>query len=73
MIFLKYWYLFTDINECSSNPCKNGGTCKDLINGYECTCVPGYNGLNCGNGNNFKIVTISFYWLTYEIKSDNPL
>ncbi|XP_060560086.1 fibropellin-3-like isoform X4 [Ruditapes philippinarum] len=38
-----------DINECSSNPCKNGGICKDLVNEYECTCVAGYDGMNCEN------------------------
>lgn len=43
-------YLFTDINECRSSPCVNGGTCKDLINGYECACVTGYGGALCENG-----------------------
>jgi hypothetical protein len=38
-----------DINECSSDPCKNGGTCKDLVNAYECTCAAGYDGDNCDN------------------------
>jgi hypothetical protein len=38
-----------DINECSPDPCLNGGSCEDLVNGYECTCVTGYNGTNCEN------------------------
>jgi Notch-like protein len=48
---LTFWYviLFSDINECSSDPCNNGGTCKDLVNKYECTCVAGYDGMNCHN------------------------
>lgn len=25
-------------NECSSNPCQNGGTCQDLYEGYQCHC-----------------------------------
>ena len=39
-----------DINECSPNPCKNGGRCTDLVNGFSCSCVAGYNGDDCGNG-----------------------
>ena len=40
----------TDINECQSNPCINGGTCNDLVNGFECACDPGYDGILCDNG-----------------------
>ena len=36
-----------NINECSPNPCQNGGTCTDDINSYTCSCVPGYNGTSC--------------------------
>jgi Notch-like protein len=50
--FNNFYYQYIDINECSSNPCKNGGTCKDLVNGYECTCVPGYDDIHCHNGIN---------------------
>ena len=39
-----------DINECSPNPCKNGGSCTDLVNGFTCSCVAGYNGGDCSNG-----------------------
>merc|ERR1719400_2156533 len=34
-------------DECASNPCQNGGTCKDGFNTYTCTCVPGYTGHDC--------------------------
>ena len=37
----------TDINECSSSPCENGGTCSDAVNEYSCSCVAGYAGDNC--------------------------
>ncbi|KAK2158335.1 hypothetical protein NP493_1807g00024 [Ridgeia piscesae] len=36
-----------DINECESNPCKYGATCKDNVNSYSCKCMPGYTGYNC--------------------------
>ena len=41
---------FTDINECSSNPCLNNGTCADKINGYVCNCKAGYTGPRCESG-----------------------
>ena len=31
----------TNIDECASDPCAFGGTCRDDINGYECECAPG--------------------------------
>ncbi|XP_053406641.1 protocadherin Fat 4-like [Mercenaria mercenaria] len=35
------------IDECSSSPCQNGGTCSSSVNVYTCQCVPGYIGTNC--------------------------
>ena len=40
----------TEIDECESSPCQNGGSCSDSINLYNCTCVAGYTGLNCETG-----------------------
>ena len=42
--------LSIDINECSSNPCQNGGTCVDGINSHTCNCDLGYSGDNCEIG-----------------------
>lgn len=36
-----------DIDECISNPCFNGGTCHDLINGFKCNCNNNYTGAHC--------------------------
>ena len=40
-------FYVSDINECNSNPCQNGGTCTDFINNYSCQCAAGYSGVNC--------------------------
>jgi hypothetical protein len=43
-----------DMDECSSNPCQNGGTCLDSSqenaikpNAYRCVCVKGFELFNC--------------------------
>ena len=43
-------FLYADINECASNPCVNGGTCKDEIGQYVCACPGGFSGNNCEIG-----------------------
>ena len=42
--------LLLDTDECSSNPCQNGGTCTDGVNEYTCSCVAGYEGTSCETG-----------------------
>lgn len=36
-----------ELSKCDSNPCRNGGSCKDQEDGYHCLCPPGYYGLHC--------------------------
>lgn len=36
-----------DIDECSSNPCKNGATCVDEVGRYRCQCLQGFTGMDC--------------------------
>lgn len=38
---------FTDANECEGKPCLNAFSCKNLIGGYYCDCIPGWKGINC--------------------------
>ena len=41
------FFFKTIINQCTSHPCQNDGTCQPLINTYQCHCSPGYFGTSC--------------------------
>lgn len=47
MIFVSF---VSDIDECISSPCQNGGTCVDLVDGYRCECTQAWEGSNCQFG-----------------------
>ncbi|XP_050821293.1 sushi, nidogen and EGF-like domain-containing protein 1 isoform X4 [Gopherus flavomarginatus] len=36
-----------DTQNCSTNPCKNGGTCIPGVEVYLCDCMPGFKGRRC--------------------------
>ena len=36
-----------DTDECVSQPCFNGGTCTDKLNGFTCNCPAGFIGRQC--------------------------
>lgn len=36
-----------DSDECASQPCFNGGTCQDKLNGFTCDCPVGFIGQQC--------------------------
>jgi len=36
-----------DVDECSSDPCQNGGVCLDHIGSYQCACSYGFTGTHC--------------------------
>ena len=40
----------SDINECDTDPCENGGTCANTMGSFTCTCAAGYDGDTCENG-----------------------
>uniref|UniRef100_A0A671QS93 Delta-like protein n=1 Tax=Sinocyclocheilus anshuiensis TaxID=1608454 RepID=A0A671QS93_9TELE len=40
-------YCHENINDCESNPCRNGGTCIDKVNVYQCICADGWEGVHC--------------------------
>ena len=46
--FVRFDYsLRLDSDECNPNPCRNGGTCRDLISSFLCDCPAGYSGHQC--------------------------
>ena len=58
-------FKFSDINECQSSPCENGGICKDFVNGYNCKCDPGYEGPNCEIGETSFFFCRSYFFITH--------
>ena len=40
----------SDVDECLSSPCANGGQCMDRRGGYLCRCPSGYKGTHCQAG-----------------------
>ena len=51
----------SDIDDCSQNPCQNGGTCADHINTYSCDCAVGYTGQECETGKLVRIWCMETY------------
>ncbi|KAM4664731.1 coagulation factor IX [Discoglossus pictus] len=43
----EFWNQYIDGDQCLSNPCLNGGQCKDDVSAYTCWCQWGYEGKNC--------------------------
>lgn len=43
----EFWHVYYDGDACLSQPCFNGGECKDAIGPYTCFCQQGFKGYNC--------------------------
>ena len=61
-MFKFLYFIYIDINECSSEPCLNGGSCEDEEDGYVCTCADGYTGDECQFG------TLEYRCVFFSIK-----
>ena len=59
----------TNINDCSPDPCKNGGTCTDLVNDFSCACASGFAGKDIKLGNNISRNANHIY--LYKCPGDN--
>ena len=60
-MYIINWFLITlgntcdiNINDCSPDPCENGGTCTDLVNDFSCACASGFTGKDIKLGNNIS-------------------
>ena len=55
--------IFSDIDECLSNPCQNGGTCSNMVNQYSCNCAGGYQGTNCETSENKRYLSLKYSFI----------
>ena len=46
----------SDVRQCQTEPCRNGGTCYEGAGRYHCQCVRGFQGENCLQGKNFNVL-----------------
>ena len=54
--------LTADINDCSQNPCHNGGSCRDLVNDFYCDCKNGWKGKTCHSRKWGPAETLACVW-----------
>ena len=59
-VFIKIIFIFADIDDCASQPCKNNGTCGDKVNDYVCRCQEGFTGKQCET-------SLYFYQISYYL------
>ena len=67
------YHLETDIDDCASHPCKNNGTCTDRVNGFNCSCTPGFNGTQCEKGNRNSRLSEKSFVLFIQYTPDEGL
>ena len=67
--YLANYFSSLEIDECSSSPCENSGTCTDDVSGYTCQCAAGYTDTVCQTGkqavNTINAPQIKLVWMKY--------
>ena len=59
----------TQIDNCASRPCLNGGTCTNGVGSYSCECTSHFTGETCGDeveGNVFTFLPNIFRQNSYH-------
>ena len=59
IITLLITYIYIYITDCSNSPCQQG-TCRNELNGYNCSCYQGFTGQNCDQGTRYDILWIQY-------------
>ena len=50
-----------------SNPCLNGGTCKDYLGSYDCICPQGWTGEHCQGIIKEQVHHLCFMYIFYIV------
>lgn len=72
--FINFIFVFIDRNECSPNPCRNGGFCIDLVADFVCECVNHWKGKTCTlskSSHKIMIPILSFGELPHYIELED--
>lgn len=75
-LYTSYHFLFIlDINDCIGNPCRNGGTCVDRVNSFQCVCPDGWEGQLCDHSEWFpaSLCVLLKHKVTAGLKNLPPL
>ena len=66
-------FVFAAADHCSigGNPCKNGATCLNGEKAFECHCLPGFYGKDCGGTRFFFLSvlqkSVNYQWIYFHI------
>ena len=68
VMFLFYFFNFFVVDNCTSSPCLNQGTCNRYSGGYNCSCPPEYFGDNCETCKFKQYILVSQVLETFKLQ-----